>query len=125
MSQTTHSHRAGESGDFSRSRHGMDPTMKKLLFALLALLIAVVGTLLGFDRADIKGDAQAGLQNSIDNGAALGIVQNDLEHVKADVEDLKDGQQTIREGQQTILDTLYTLPSQRRNQPKPVLEDIE
>lgn len=99
--------------------------MKKLLFALLAVLLAIVGTLAGFDRQGIKGTADKGLQNSIKNGAELGIVKNDLEHVKADVEDLKLGQRTIVEGQQKIIDTLYTLPAERRRSAKPVLEAPE
>ena len=122
---TGHTHRASESGDYSRLRHGMDPTMKKALFALLGLLVIVVGTLLGFDRADIKGDASVGMMNSIKNGAELGVLKNEIEHVKGDVEDLKVGQRMIRkemrEGQQAILDTLYTLPAERRRSAKPVL----
>jgi len=100
----------------------MDPTLKKVLFGGVALLLSVLGVLLGYDRDGIKTSAEAGEKVSIENRAEIGLVKNDLDHVKADVEDLKSGQATIVEGQNKILETLYTLPSRRRQQERPVVE---
>lgn len=132
MSNAAHAHRAGESGDYAPRRHGMDPTMKKLLFSLLALLLSVVGVLLGFDRSDIKGDATSALSNTHENSiginlnkAQIQLVQKDVTYLREDVEDLKDGQKTMVRGMQQIIDTLYIRPDERRRNAKPVLEAPE
>lgn len=100
----------------------MDPTLKKLLFALIAVLLTVVATFAQFDRTDIKGDATTALSNSNDNREEIGLVKNEQEHLKTAVKDLKGGQKVIVKGMQEIIRTLYTLPSERRLTTMPVLE---
>jgi len=95
--------------------------MKKLLFALLAILLAVVATFAKFDRADIKEDATYGRTGVDRLDGRVDLVEMDVEYVKRDMKELKGGQKTIVKGMQKILDTLYTLPSERRRSVKPVL----
>ena len=114
--------RASETGGYSQIRGGMDPTLKKLLFALLAILLSIVGTLVGMDRSRVDKTATTALEKANVNGNQLNLVKKDVEYIKDDVTHLKDGQKTIVKGMQEIINTLYTLPAERRRNPKPVLE---
>ena len=111
-------HRASESGDFSRSRSGPDRLTKWAIGAFLTLLLAfVVGVgSWAFTTVDEKADKGVAAETRV------GLVEAEQVHMKEDLGDLKDGQKVIVEGMQEIVKTLYTLPSERRANPMPVLE---
>ncbi|MCP4900217.1 MAG: hypothetical protein GY906_24865 [bacterium] len=113
-----------ESGDYSavRAARGPDRLTKWAVGAFLTLLLTVVIGLGGWAFTLVYGTADTALGNSNHNREELGLVKKDVEYIKGDVKDLKEGQKSIVAGQQKIIDILFTLPSQRRNQVKPVLE---
>jgi len=112
--------RNGESGDYSRMRH-QDKLTKWVVGVVCAMIVASVYAFGGDILSMIKGNNVGMIQNR----EQLGLVKKDVEYMQKDVRQLKEGQKQIREdvraGQQQIIDTLYTLPADRRNQPKPVI----
>jgi hypothetical protein len=119
MPQPRITHRASETGDFSRLRSGPDRLTKWAIGLFLTLVTAV---LLGgggwvFSVIDEKANKGVEAKNEVV------LVKAEQVHMKEDLSDLKDGQKVIVEGMQEIVKTLYTLPSERRANPMPVLEE--
>ena len=113
-------YRTGESGDYSSERRprGVDPLTKWAVGVFLLLLVATVTGLSGWAFTVINAKADKGVEAK----SEVGLVRAEQVHIIEDVKDLVDGQKTITKGMQTILKTLYTLPSDRRQNPMPVLE---
>ncbi len=116
-------YRAGESGDYSSARingrsRPADSLTKWAVKIGLGLMVLAFTGLVGWAFTAIDEKATKGVEAKSEN-VVLRLEQG---HIKEDVKDLKDGQKTITKGMQTILRTLYTLPSDRRQNPMPVLE---
>lgn len=109
-------HRAGESGNHAKERSRF---YERMLWGVIAFLgvtlvggvVSVAGYLLAEDREHIKCDAEMALDGVAALNTEMGVVKNDLDHLAVGVETLRT---EMKEGQQMILETLYTLPSQRR-----------
>ena len=108
--------RAEESGDFSNM--GMSRQTKRYLLLLAGVVVALVSFLANYAFETVDGKADQGVEAN----HKADLLGKDVEHLKAGQARL---QESVVEGQQTIIDTLYTLPSKRRTQEKPVLEAPE
>jgi len=110
--------RAEESGDYGSLVPGLPRQMKRYLALLAGVVLALLSFLANYVFV------------TVDDKATQGVEANHKADMNAQsVEHLKEGQARLQEsvvkGQQTIIDTLYTLPSKRRTQEKPVLEAPE
>jgi hypothetical protein len=97
---------------------GVDPLTKWAIKIGLGLMVLTLTGLAGWAFTVIDEKATKGVEAKTE----VGLVRAEQVHIKEDVKDLVDGQKTITKGMQTILLTLYTLPSERRQNPMPVLE---
>ena len=100
------------SGDYGSLAPGLPRQVKRYLLLLAGALVSVLAFLANYVFVTVDAKASQGV-----------TANHKVELVEKDVEYLKEGQKLIRKGQQTIIDTLYTLPSKRRGQEKPNLEE--